>query len=82
MRPIRVLREPSGNMLGQFYEIGRDGASKSSYYSWSPSSESWSKFKPGACDGDRLIGVSDRRQVYLHLHDDIDRDDVCVFEAK
>jgi hypothetical protein len=81
MRPIRVVREPSGNVVGQFYERGSDGASKSSYYSWSTSSESWSKFKPAACDGDRLIGISDH-QVYLHLHDDIDRDDVCVFEAK
>jgi len=72
--PLDVVREPAGDAVGAFREDGEDGKSEIAYYAWSPSTRAWSRFQPGACDGDRLLSVSDSGQIY---HDR--QGNICLF---
>ncbi len=79
--PLSVARESSGNVLLQVREdddqLRPEVQSEVAYYSWSPSTNAWSQFKPGACEPGRLIGVSDKGQV--HLHYEAGRTTNCIF---
>jgi hypothetical protein len=75
--PLDVAREPSGSVVGVFREDGDDGKSELAYHAWSPSTKVWSRFKPGQCDGDRLLGIGDAGQIYQGFGE---RDgDICAF---
>jgi hypothetical protein len=65
--PIALFRESSGSVSVQVGKENR-GLIEPAYYTWSPSARSWSNFRPQNCDGGRLIGTSEKQQVYLaHL---------------
>jgi hypothetical protein len=81
MHPYDVFRMPSGDILGQFNVKGSSGTLKWAYYTWSPLTESWSQFKPSSCEGDLLIGVDSRQQLYLH-YGQSGRIDICVAGEK
>jgi hypothetical protein len=77
--PVSVFRETSGNVVAEFRE-GHDTAKLGfAYYTWSPSN-SWTRFKPGICDGDWLIGVSDKEQVYVGQGPN--RNNICTFTPR
>jgi hypothetical protein len=79
--PVDVAREPSGDVVAvvredrQSGEGGEDG--KLAYYAWSPSTKVWSRFKPGSCDGERLLGVGNAGQIYYGFGDR--NGDICAF---
>jgi len=73
--PISLVRESSGSLIGEFREGVRP---QPSYYRWSPSTESWVRFKPGVCDGGWLIGTAGNEEVYLG-HEGAD---ICLFAAQ
>ena len=75
--PVDVAREPSGNVVGVFREDGDNGKSELAYYAWSPSTKVWSRFKPGPCDGKRLLGVGNAEQIYYGFGDR--EGDICAF---
>jgi hypothetical protein len=75
--PLDIALDPSGNLVGVFREDGDDGESELAYYAWSPIAKVWSRFKPGPCDGERLLGVGKGGQIY---HGFGDREgDICAF---
>ncbi len=76
----KVIREPSGDLIAEFREDGHRDNYDLAYYRWSPLQGLWSVFKPGACDGERLEGISGDRQIYLRYGDE--RTDICAFQAK
>jgi hypothetical protein len=78
--PHNIVRESSGNVVAQIREDKDDGSSQLAYYTWSPSTKSWVRFKPGACNGDWLIGVGDNKQVYVRP--EADRSKICVFAGE
>jgi hypothetical protein len=80
--PLTIAREsgPSNTIVGEFREDGANGESNLAYYRWSPSAVAWAPFEPGACAGDRLIGVSDSRQLYFDYKGD--SADICWFSGR
>ncbi len=75
--PLDVARGPSGAVVGAFREDSDDGKSELAYYMWSPSTKAWSRFSPGLCDGERLLGVGKAGQIYKGSGD---RDgEICAF---
>jgi hypothetical protein len=81
--PLGIARESSGNVVLQVREDDDqrrpEVSSEVAYYRWSPSTQSWSQFRPGTCESGRLIGVSDKGQVYLHNR--AGQPSYCVFGA-
>ena len=75
--PLDVAREPSGNVVGVFREDGDKGQSELAYYAWSPSTKVWSQFRPGPCDGERLLGIGNAGQIYQGFGDR--QGDICAF---
>ncbi|HLW85475.1 MAG TPA: hypothetical protein VKR60_09700 [Candidatus Sulfotelmatobacter sp.] len=80
--PDDVFRLDSGDLVGQFIERGKDGTLRSVYYKWSLSTGWWSKFKPSACDGDRLTGVNGKKQVYTHYRAESRAADICTYQLR
>lgn len=72
-----VLREHSGDMIAEFREDGPLGVSQIKYYRWSLSQRSWTQFTPGACAGERLVGVDDAGQIYAT--EKFGKTDICAF---
>ncbi len=77
--PLAVARESSGDIVAEFREDG-DRGSNLAYYKWSPSTNYWSLFKPGACDGEWLIGAGVDAQMYLRREGD--RANICSFSKQ
>lgn len=75
--PLDVAREASGNVVGVFREDGDGGQSELSYYSWSPTTKVWSRFKPGPCDGERLLGIGNAGQLYYGFRER--EGNICAF---
>jgi hypothetical protein len=75
--PLDIAREPSRNVVGVFREDGDGGQSELAYYAWSPSTKVWSRFKPGPCDGERLLGIGNAGQIYEGFGDR--EADICAF---
>ncbi|MGA8150903.1 MAG: hypothetical protein WB952_08135 [Terriglobales bacterium] len=73
----QVIREPSGDIVAQFREDGKQGEREIAYYRWSESQMLWSRFKPGACDGERLIGRGATGQIYARQR--ANQTDICSF---
>lgn len=61
--PVNLVRQgPENRLVAEF----REGENpRPSYYWWSQSAKSWTRFKPGECDGGWLIGTDGNDQVYL-----------------
>jgi len=76
----KVIREPAGDLIAEFREEGQNDDYDLAYYRWSPSQGQWSLFKPGACDGERLEGISGDRQIYLRYG--AEHTDICAFQAQ
>jgi len=72
----RFIRETSGDLVAEFREDGPNDAIDLAYFRWSASKRSWSQFKPGGCEGERLEGFSGGRQIYLNYRDE--RTDICA----
>ena len=78
--PVNVFRETSGNVVAEFRE-GEDAAKLGiAYYTWSPTTKSWTQFRPGVCNGDWLIGVSDKEQIYVGQ--ELSRSNICTFTPR
>jgi hypothetical protein len=69
----------SGGVVAEVREDGDKGQFDLAYYNWSTIGLSWSRFKPGACDGDRLIGVDGESQIYVRFEPD--HLQICKFQA-
>ncbi len=78
--PFKIVRESSGNLVGQFHEAGEHGGSTEiTNYIWSPNTGAWLQFQPGECDGGRFIGIGDKGLMYLmYKNDRSDTADICV----
>jgi hypothetical protein len=74
--PLFVTREASGKLLAQVAERDQQGARVMSQYTWS-SETGWLKLTSGQCDGQRLIGAQDVRQVYLPKFGHVP---ICAFD--
>jgi hypothetical protein len=78
--PLDVSREPSGEIIGVFRDEGETGGSDLAYYMWSPSTRLWSSFRPGQCDGERLLGIGNAGEIYAGFGDRAG--DICAFQPK
>ncbi len=80
---LGIVREPSGNMVAQVREYDNpriDG--RTVYYTWSPSSGSWSQFTVDQCDGaSALIGADDNGEVYMNYNKRTGPE-ICRFHTK
>lgn len=74
--PFRMVREPSGSLVAQVGEDDEHGHRVVAHYNWSPATD-WVRMKPGKCEGDQLLGASERGQVYRPYQ--VDRTEICVF---
>jgi hypothetical protein len=74
----KFIREPSGDLIAEFREDSPKGDHDLAYFRWSSSQKSWSQFKPGMCDGQRLEGISGDKQIYLRYA--TDHTDICSFQ--
>ena len=78
-RKIRLisLASPRETSWAFFARMGMTGQSELSYYSWSPSTKAWSQFRPGACEGERLLGIGKAGQIYQGFRER--EGDICAF---
>jgi hypothetical protein len=76
--PVNVVRVKSGTLVAEF----RSEKFQRAYYEWSLSTKSWTRFKPGTCDGGWLIGQDDEDQVYVRQSAVAPPNvDICMFRA-
>jgi len=61
--PLAIKREPSGSLVAQLGQENGAGGRELAYYRWSASE--WTRFKPGSCDGQVLIGTSAQGQIFI-----------------
>lgn len=83
--PVMVFRKASGHVVAQIREFGGSEKVRFSYHDWSPSTRTWSEFRPGVCDGAWLIGVTGDDQFYDRIEGVPDQrrtDDLCRFSGK
>jgi hypothetical protein len=84
---LRIARDPSGNVVGQFREDAEKlrpaAASEAAHYIWSPATGVWSQFKPSACEAGRLIGASESGPIYMPYGvDGFRTDNLCTSGAQ
>jgi len=77
LTPMNVVRESSGNVVAEV-RLDEDNGKKSqlAYYRWSSATKIWLRFKPAPCDGDRLVGVANKEQIFVRH--EADRTNICV----
>ncbi len=68
--PIRIVRDSSGGLVGQFQERQSDGNFHWIYDSWSPAGSVWSPFDPSECPAHWLIGLDQGELIFLRSHGD------------
>lgn len=77
--PLSIAREPSGNLVAQVGENDEQGKRVIAHYTWSPAT-AWLQFKPTKCEGNRLIGIGDKGQIYHSYQGD--HTEVCIFRSR
>jgi hypothetical protein len=80
---VSIVRDASGKIVGQLGDVGENGAARISNYTWSPIT-GWSPLELDSCDGDRLIGASEKGLLYLQYQvaSAADRVSVCVSQVR
>ena len=76
--PVSVWRESSGTLVAQVGENDGQGNRVPAHYRWSPDA-AWTRFEPDNCIGGMLIGVGDKRLMYV-LHSG-ERTDLCSLQS-
>lgn len=77
LTPMNVVRESSGNVVAEV-RLDEDNGKKSqlAYYRWSSATKIWLRFKPASCDGDWLVGVANKEQIFVRH--EAGRTNICV----
>ena len=75
--PLKIVRDQAGHLVAQVGEDDEKGGRKLGHYLWSADSKSWTQFRPGNCEGSRLIGASDKGQVYRRSQ--TQTSETCIF---
>lgn len=68
--PMRIVRDLSGEVVGQFQERQSDGNFHWIYDSWSPAGSVWSPFDPSECPAHLLTGLDQGELIFLRPHGD------------
>lgn len=84
--PLGISRDRTGDLVVQVREDDAqrrpDVQYEVEYYKWSPATGLWTSFRPGGCEGGRLIGMSDAGQAYLEYQSDRLPKTICTFAAE
>lgn len=75
--PLNMFRQSSGSLVVQVRDLPKRLIA---YYIWSPTSKLWAQFKPGGCENDWLIGVTESEQVYVRH--DAGQSQFCLFAGE
>lgn len=77
--PLFIAREQSGSIIAEVRQEAPSSKARLAYFTWSPSTRSWSEFSPGVCANHRLAGLIGNDEVFVQ-HGNAAAADVCVYD--